>query len=610
MGFAEDKVYDYILRNLKNFRNIRVASLADSLSCLTDADRDELHTREETRGSQATVYRFYQYLKCRQGWVPDLIDALRHNNAEHLANELQHLYDSLQVSPPGAPAPAAAPSPPAATGVCPNTSIRAQTPSPRPVPAPSVPLAKQLHQDQPADSPPPSLPSSAVADRDARIPVQESLSESLPERESPQTLPSRSTVCDGTNNGKSGEGHLLKPTGAAQEAARPLGAASVDVPSAVAAEQGQSWLSRPQHPVCVDNGCFGNAKHLQRGAPGLGLRAGLPTRQQGTACHPEPRSNEPQEDSYISTESPLRLEGAAHSGGLQPPDSTPENQAAPSSEPLESLVDVRSPLLIQQQVDGEQKQNRMLQKDGRDRDTRMETASPAAALVPIDTSPSHTTPLNCAQEDKQTVEKMASSTLSVPAKEKVFMDSVPAVAESSEVPSERMAPRDCSGTSIWEPGSDVEGDELSKPDVLLSISSFSLSSDPLFLSTDSSKSGEALSRVNLRCPAPAAHVDPRGEEAAGASNNSCPPPSRDSTSLGIHEDHYPSMQFKEGNNIQDGADPLGNPPVLDTSSNAVSSSPEARVSLGDSSRSSMPYILPAVGIALLSALLVYKRLQK
>lgn len=192
------------------------------------------------------------------------------------------------------------------------------------------------------------------------------LSKSLPEQESPQALPSRSTVCDGTSNGKSGEGHLLQPTGVAQEAARPLGAASVDVPSAVAAEQGQSWLSRPQHPVCVDNGCFGNAKHLQRGAPGLGLRAGLPARQQGTACRPEPPRNEPQEDSYISTESPLRLEGAAHSGGLQPPDSTPENQAAPSSEPLESLVGVRSPLLIQQQVDGEQKQDRMLQKDGRD----------------------------------------------------------------------------------------------------------------------------------------------------------------------------------------------------------------------------------------------------
>ncbi|NXX39379.1 MAVS protein, partial [Tricholaema leucomelas] len=606
MGFAEDKVYDYILRNLKNFRNIRVASLADSLSCLTDADRDELHTREETRGSQATVYRFYQYLKCRQGWVPDLIDALRHNNAEHLADELQRVYNSWQVSPPGAPAPAAAPFPPAASGVRPATSIPAQTPSPGPVPAPSAPLAEQLHQDQPADSPPPSLPSTAIADQDARIPVQESHSKTLPERESPQAFPSRSTVCDGTSNAKSGEGQLLQPTEVAQEAVRPLGATSVDVSSAVPAKQGQSWLSRPQHPVCVDNGCFGNAKHLQRGAPGLGLRVGLPARQQGTVCHPEPPSNEPQEDSYISTESPLRLEGAARSEGLQPPDSTPENQAAPS------LVDVCSPL-IQQQVNGEQKQDRTLQEDGRDRDTRMETASPAATFVPIDTSPAHTTPLNRAQEDKPPVGKMASSTLSVPAKEKVFMDSVPAAAESSEVLSGRMASWVCSDTSTWEPCSNVEDDvELSKPDVLFSISSFSLSSDPLFLSTDTSMSGGAPSGVSFRCPAPAARADPRGEEAAGASKDSCPLPSLDSTSLGIHEDHYPSMQLKEGNNIQDGADPLGNPPVLDTSRgcSAVSSSPEASLSLGDSSRSSMPYILPAVGIALLSALLVYNRLQK
>ncbi|KAK2510765.1 Pank2 [Columba guinea] len=96
MGFAEDKVYKYIIQNLGNFKNIRVASLADSLSCLTDADRDELHTREETRGSQATAYRFYQYLRCRRGWVQDLIAALRHNNAGDLADELQHVYDSWQ----------------------------------------------------------------------------------------------------------------------------------------------------------------------------------------------------------------------------------------------------------------------------------------------------------------------------------------------------------------------------------------------------------------------------------------------------------------------------------------------------------------------------------
>lgn len=89
---------------------------------------------------------------------------------------LQCPHSQTPSAPPGAPAPAAAPSPPAATGVCPTTSIQAQTPSLRPVPAPSAPLAKQLHQDQPADSRPPSLPSSAITDRDARIPVQESVS--------------------------------------------------------------------------------------------------------------------------------------------------------------------------------------------------------------------------------------------------------------------------------------------------------------------------------------------------------------------------------------------------------------------------------------------------
>lgn len=39
MGFAEDKVYGHILRNMDKFKNIHVASLVDSLSCLTEADR-------------------------------------------------------------------------------------------------------------------------------------------------------------------------------------------------------------------------------------------------------------------------------------------------------------------------------------------------------------------------------------------------------------------------------------------------------------------------------------------------------------------------------------------------------------------------------------------
>ncbi|NWU57441.1 MAVS protein, partial [Dromas ardeola] len=649
MGFAEDKVYDYILKNLKNFRNIRVASLADSLSCLTDADRDELHTREEMRGSQATVYKFYQHLKCRQGWVLDLIDALRQNNAGHLADELQHVYDSWQACPP---APAASSLPPAANNGRPAvSSIGAQTPSPGPNPVPGAPLAEQPCQDLPASSRPPLLPSdaaSASTDLDARAPVQESLLKNLLEQESPRPPPPGSIVHDGGSDGCSGEEHLPHPTKATQVAAGTPVAASVAAPSAATPEWGRDWLSRQQHPVCVDNGCFGNANHLQRGAPRLGLGRSLLPRDTGVACSPEEPRNEPEEDVYVSTESPQRLEETARSMGQQSPNSVSKKSAMPNSEhgeALGSFVDVRSPLLIQQQFDAEQKQVRMLQEQRRDEDTRMETTTPVTTSAPSNASPSCDTSLKPpVQERNRPVGETASSTPSTLTKEKVLpsMDPLPNVAGSFEGTSGRMAPQVNSDTSIWAPCNDMERDvELSKPGVLLSMAgekpgatgrcrssrgpsgpysgasdSLTFSSDPLMISTDSSSSGETLSRVSLGCPAPAAREDPRGEEAAGAScpTSSCPPPSSDSTSLGTHVDHDPSIQLGAGSNFQDGAGPLGNPPILVSKrgrSTATSSS-QARVPPGDSNGPSLPYIVPAVGIAVISAVafLVYARLQK
>lgn len=142
-------------------------------------------------------------------------------------------------------------------------------------------------------------------------------------------------------------------------------AASMAVPSAAPPEQGRDWLSRQQHPVCVDNGCFGNANHLHRGAPGLGLGRSLLPRDAGVARSPEQPRNEPEEDFYVSTESPPRLEETAHSRGQQTPNSLSKKQTVPSSEhgePPGSFVDVLSPLLIQQQFDAEQKQVRMLRE--------------------------------------------------------------------------------------------------------------------------------------------------------------------------------------------------------------------------------------------------------
>lgn len=648
MGLAEDKVYDYILKNLKNFKNIRVASLADSLSCLTDADRDELHTREEMRGSQATVYRFYQHLKCRQGWVPDLINALRQNNAGHLADELQHVYDSWQARPP---APTAASSSPAASDAHPAvSSIGAQTPrSLGPNPLPGALLAEQPCRDLPVGGRPPLLPGAATAvstDLDARAPVQESLPKNL-EQESARSPPPGSAVRDGVSDGR--EGHPLHPIEAAPVGTP--GAASVAVPSAAPPEWGRDWLSRQQHPVCVDNGCFGNANHLHRSAPGLGLGRSLLLRDAGgSARSPKQPRNEPEEDFYVSTESPLRLEETARSGGPQPPDSQPKQKAVPGSEhsePPGSFVDVRSPLLIQQQFDVEQKRVGMLQEHGGDGDTWLETTTLVATPAPRDASPSCDTSVKPPVQEKELpTEEAASSTPSMPTKEKVLSASVDPpspVAGSFEGTSGRTASRVSSATSIWVPCNNVERDvEFSKPGVLCSVAgespeadgrcpssrgpsgpssgasdSLTFSSDPLMVSTDSSSSGEALSRVSLGCPAPAAREDPGGKEAAGASRDSRLPPSWDSTSLGTHEvrvDHYPNTQLGAGSDLQDRAGPFGNSPIFDSSGDqgTATSSSQAKVPPGDSNGPSLPYIVPAVGIALISAVafLVYARLQK
>ncbi|NXT51897.1 MAVS protein, partial [Pluvianellus socialis] len=648
MGFAEDKVYAYILKNLQNFGNIHVASLADSLSCLTDADRDELHTRVEMRGTRVTVYKFYQHLKCRQGWVPDLINALRQNNAGHLADDLQHVYDSWQASAP------AASFPPAVRNGYPTvSSIGAQMPSPGLNPALGAPLAEHPHRDLPTSSCPPLLPGDATTasmDLDARAPVQESqLPKNLLVQENPWPPLPGSTVHDRASDGCSGEGHLLHPTKAAQVATGTPVAASVAVSSAARPEQSRDWLSRQQHPVCVDNGCFGNANHLHRGAPGLGLGRSLLPRDAGIARSPEQPRNEPEEDFYVSTESLLRLEETTRSGGQQPPNSLSRKQAVPGSEhdePSGSFVDVLSPLIIQQQFDAEQKQVRMLQEHGRDEDTRMEATTPVATTAPRDASPSFNTSLKPpVQERNLPTGVTASSTPSMLTKEKVLpasVDPLPTVGGSFEGTSERKAPWVSSATSIWAPCSNMERDvELSKPGVLLSTavespeatgrclssggpsspssgasSSLTFSSDPLMMSTDSSSS-EVRSRV-LGCPAPGAgREDPGGEEAAGASRDSCPPLSWDSTSLGTHEvhvGHEPSTQLEAGSNLQDRAGPHGNPPVFHSNKGCgtATSSSQAKVPLGDSNGPSLPYIIPAVGIAVISAVafLVYARLQK
>lgn len=186
------------------------------------------------------------------------------------------------------------------------------------------------------------------------------LPKKLPEQESPRPVPAGSKVHGGVSGGHSGEGNPSQPSGAVPV---PVGTPEVAVPSAESPEQGRDWLSR--RPVCVDNGFFGNANHLHRGTPGLALGRSVPSRDSGATHSPGQPRNEPEENSDIFTESPPRLEGAARGAGQPPPNSVPKKQPVPSSgggEPTGSFVDVRSPLLIQEQFDVEKKRVGMLQE--------------------------------------------------------------------------------------------------------------------------------------------------------------------------------------------------------------------------------------------------------
>ncbi|XP_015481365.1 mitochondrial antiviral-signaling protein [Parus major] len=631
MGLAEDKVYTHITRNLKKFGTIRVSSLADSLTCLVDSDRDELLAREETRGNQAAVFRFYQHLRCRKGWVQDLIQALHQNNAGHLADELQEVYDTWQPRPRSS-APAAASSLEDARST--GSSLSAQTPSRGRC---SDPLAGQPRRDVPIGDHPPVLPSAATTTGlEARLPVQESLPKKLPEQESPQPIPPGSKVHGGVSGGHSGGGNLSHPTGAVPV---PAGTPGVAVPSAVSPEQGRDWLSR--RPVCVDNGFFGNANHLHRGTPGLALGRSVPLRDAGATHSPGQPRNEPEENSDISTESPSRLGGATRGVGQQPPNSVPKKQPVPSSghsEPTSSFVDVRSPLLIQEQFDAEKKRSGMLREHTGSAGALMETTTLGATPVPRDIFPSRDTSVkSLTQEKKLSFGNTASSSPSVPAKEKVLPASAnpflgTALVGGSEGMAGRSAPRVSSAMSIWASHRDEEKEEeLGKPGVLMSVpqgspevasrclssqepskpcsttsSSLGLSSDPILVSRDSLSSGGTFPRVS------SVHADPREKEASGASRDSSLAPSWDSTSMGTHEvrvDHHPSIQLGAGS---DGVSPLGSSMNFNSGSghDPATRSPPARVAKRDSGGLSLLYVLPAVGVISAVAFAVYARLRK
>nr|XP_009680124.1 PREDICTED: uncharacterized protein LOC104148594 [Struthio camelus australis] len=516
-------------------------------------------------------------------------------------------------------------------------------------PAPGAPMPEHSHRDRPTSSQPPLLPHAATAassaaaseDLNARAPVQETLPKELLEQESPH--PPGSVAYDRASDGLRREGQVLHSADAARVTVGPPVATNTAMPPAGTFEQGRDWPSRQQHPVCVDNGYFGNANHLNRSASGLGPGRSLLSRDPRAARSLDQPRNEPEEVHYVSAELPTRSVEAVRVRELPPQTQAPCGSGY--GEPPGSFVDVRNPLLIQKQFDAEQKRVGMLRDHEGDGDAQMETTPLVSAPARTDTSTSSSASLKPpVQEEKLPAGERASSALSVLTKEKVLPASAAPLlgatfAGSFEGTAGRRTPPVSSPGNIRVFHSEVEEDmELSKPGILLSVvgespqaagcflgsrgpsnpysgdsNRLEISSDPLMVSTDSSSPGKVLPGASLgrSSPAPAAHAEPRGGEATGASSHL--PLSWDSTSQGTHEvrvDRYPSVLLGAAQDLPERDGPFRNPPAFDSSTN--SSLSQAKVSPRDSNGSSLSYLAPAAGIALISAVafLVYARLQK
>lgn len=144
MTFAEDKTFQYIRYNFRNFDRIHVLEILPHLSCLTPSDQDLLRAYYDRRGNQNTIWELFNSLKRRSGWVEYLIRGLRACELTGLADEVAHVYQRnlplnqkcppAPLEPPLVPAEVPGRSTPAVAPSASNNSYRDEDPSyPMPV---------------------------------------------------------------------------------------------------------------------------------------------------------------------------------------------------------------------------------------------------------------------------------------------------------------------------------------------------------------------------------------------------------------------------------------------------------------------------------------------
>ncbi|XP_072493134.1 mitochondrial antiviral-signaling protein isoform X2 [Notamacropus eugenii] len=116
MPLAEDRTEQYIRFHLSDFFRIDVLEILSHLPCLTVADQDQLRAYIDRHGNRDSVWKLFDHLRKRNGWVTCLITALKECELTDLADVIANVYASNQARfqihpgaivapvPPGVPA--------------------------------------------------------------------------------------------------------------------------------------------------------------------------------------------------------------------------------------------------------------------------------------------------------------------------------------------------------------------------------------------------------------------------------------------------------------------------------------------------------------------------
>uniref|UniRef100_A0A674HWB8 Caspase recruitment domain-containing protein n=1 Tax=Terrapene triunguis TaxID=2587831 RepID=A0A674HWB8_9SAUR len=611
----------------------------DSLS-----PQKEIEAYDDRKGNEHAVWKLFDYLKCRSGWVKELVEALRKNRHHDLADRVQRKYDAHQVRKlPCSTCPLV---PAALLTARPWGSLEHHHGISTPCSLDCEVGCSILHAPAHGDSLwlKGDLGAREVLDCHPLIPTDGLALAAV--HLSPGSPAGHLLACGGVPRG---EVEVAQP---GRPVPDPRG-------------QSQDWAGRQQHPVCVSGGYFGNMNHLNVGNSRKASVPGEPVQRGEPAAAPSPEDfmNQPEEVYYSSFErSPLAsgANKAVHGDGQQAGDSLREQkiqalQGYENGNLTSSMVDVHDPLLLQTQFDAEQKRAQGQRDHGGERD-----AFPLHQIrdsAPSTCSYGDVGLKSPVQERELPTRDTDSSSTSMPKENVGCHPPAPNVTRTSPG-----IPGSPAGTTAREAGGETqnalpgppggcqvfysEPDEevaLSKPGVLISTGGveepatrqpespetnvqysgrsdrFILSrecsqdSNPLMISESSSpEENHYSSRSDHRPQAWAASNGPRRDEATKTSRASLPPENSstwDSTAVGTHEVYVvecPSADLGEAPGLQVVANAYENP------SPASSGSLRRLSGYSDSPWNSEDYILPAAVAAFTSvvAFLFYKHLRK